>query len=164
MGLMVSVERLDEDDWERLRDIRLWSLTESPGVFGSSLERETGFKETHWRMRLRSSPWFLAVDGDEALGLVCAIHEPGAPPDNRHVVSMWVRPDRRGSGVGQQLLAAVEEWASADGARTLSLWLLDGNAAGAALYRRCGFEPTGESTPLPRDPSLTEHRWERVLG
>ena len=114
-------------------------------------------------MRLRSSPWFVALQDDDAAGLICAIHEPGAAEDDRHLVSMWVRPESRRTAVGTALVAAVREWARQDGARTLSLWLLDGNDAGAALYRGCGFAPTGESTPLPRDPSLTEHRWELAL-
>jgi GNAT superfamily N-acetyltransferase len=161
---MVTVVQVGEDDWERIRDVRLDALRADPQAFGSSIERELAFKEMHWRMRARSSPWFLAVDGGAVIGLVCAIHEPGAPDDNRHVVGMWVRPEHRDRGVGRELVEAVAAWASQDGARTLSLWLLDGNDPGAALYRRCGFEPTGERTPLPRDPTLTEHRWERVLS
>lgn len=60
----MHIERLTEDAWTRLRDIRLTALRTDPWAFGSSLAREEGFKEAHWRMRLRSGPWFLAVDDD----------------------------------------------------------------------------------------------------
>src|SRR5665647_119503 len=71
----MRVDRLTEDDWERLRDIRLRALTTDGAAYGSSLEREQGFKESHWRMRLRASPWFVAVVGEQMVGLVCVISE-----------------------------------------------------------------------------------------
>lgn len=164
MGAMsTTVERLGDDEWERLRDLRIEALTEDGSVFASSLARESGFRESHWRMRLRSSPWFVAVDDGRDAGLVCAISEPGAGPDDRHVVALWVRAARRGRGIGTVLLDAAVDWARRDGATTVSLWLVEDNVRAAALYRRHGFAQTGVSMPLPRDPARTEHRWELPL-
>lgn len=154
------VERLHEDDWERLGRIRVEALRTDPDAFGSSLAREEGFTEMHWRMRLRASAWFVASDGPGVdVGLVCVIEEPGAPADERHVVSFWVRPDARGRGAGRALLDAAAGQARADGAARLTLWLVRGNDGPAAAYRSAGFAPTGETMPLPRDPSRTEERW-----
>lgn len=159
----MGVRRLAEDDWTLLQDVRLAALRTDPLVFGSSLAREEGFREMHWRMRLRGSPWFAAFDDDEPLGppagLICVIAEPGAPPEHRHVVSMWVRPGCRRRGHGSALLAAAVDAARADGADALTLWLVDGNEEAAALYSARGFRPTGERTALVRDPSLSEERW-----
>ncbi|HEY3437040.1 MAG TPA: GNAT family N-acetyltransferase [Actinotalea sp.] len=161
---MTSIERVDEDQWERLRALRIAAFEHDAEVFGSSLEREAGLKEMHWRMRARASAWFVAVQAGADVGLVCAIQEPGAAEDDRHVVGLWVRPQSRGGGVGDALVAAVGHWARSDGAMTVSLWVTEDNAPAQALYRRNGFEPTGESMPLPRDPSRVEHRWHRVLN
>lgn len=155
----MRVDRLTEDDWETLRAIRLRSLTVDGPAFGSSLERESGFAESHWRMRLRASPWFVATVRDQPVGVVCVIDEPGAPAEERHIVAMWVSPEHRGTGVGDGLLAAAERWAQQDGAARLTLWLADGNPSAERLYRRAGFEPTGVRMPVPRDRSLTEERW-----
>src|SRR5665647_3103136 len=160
----MRVDRLTEDDWETLRDIRLRALTTDSAAYGSSLEREQGFKESHWRMRLRASPWFVAVVRDQMVGLVCVISEPGAPAEERHLVALWVSPERRGVGVGDALLGAAESWAHDDGAALLSLWLVDGNAVAERLYRRAGYAPTGVRMPVPRDRSLTEERWTKPLG
>lgn len=161
--MSTTVEQLGDDEWERLRDLRIEALTEDGSVFASSLERESGFRESHWRMRLRSSPWFVAVEDEHDAGLVCAISEPGAGPGDRHIVALWVRAGRRGRGVGGALLDAAVGWARQDGATTVSIWLVEGNEPGAALYRSRGFAPTGAAMPLPRDPSRIEHRWERTL-
>ena len=164
---MVRVTRIDllqEDDWERLRALRLAAFQQDGQVFGSSLEREAGLKEMHWRMRLRSSPWFVAVDAtDGDVGLVCVISEPGAGPTDRHLVSLWVAPNQRGRGVADALMAFASSWAQADGGDTLSLWVTEDNRAATALYERCGFVATGESMPLARDRSRVEQRWERRL-
>jgi GNAT superfamily N-acetyltransferase len=53
-----------------------------------------------------------------------------------------VRPDRRGRGVGEALLAYVLEQAKAEGALRVML-LTDGdNTRAQALYRKLGFEPS----------------------
>lgn len=160
----MRVERLTEDDWETLREIRLRALTTDGAAYGSSLEREQGLKESHWRMRLRASPWFVALDREQMVGLVCVISEPGAPAEERHLVGLWVSPEHRGTGAGDALLGAAERWANTDGAALTSLWLMDGNAAAERLYRRAGYAPTGVRMPMPRDRSLREERWTKFLG
>lgn len=161
---MTAIERLTEDDWERLRDLRLRALRSDGEAFGSSLAREEGFREMHWRMRLRASPWYVAVHDGRDAGLVCVIEEPGAEPSERHVVSLWVAPEVRRRGVARSLLDAAAEGAAAVGATRLTLWRLADQEGAGAAYRACGFAPTGEAVPLHRDPSRVEERWAREIG
>ncbi|AEE46071.1 GNAT family N-acetyltransferase [Cellulomonas fimi] len=158
------IHRALEDDWPLVRDVRLRALRENPDVFASSLPREESFKESHWRMRIRTGPTWVALDDERVpRGLVSMIQEPGSPVDDRHVVSLWVAPEVRRRGIGWALLDAVREAAAAEGARTVSLWIVDGNNAAGDLYVRAGFARTGERQPLPRDPSRVEERWVRTL-
>lgn len=160
----MQIHRATEDDWALVRDVRLRALRESPEVFGSSLAREESFRESHWRMRVRTGPTWVAVDDEQVgRGLVSMIQEPGSPVDDRHLVALWVAPEARRQGIGWSLLDAVRAAALADGARTLSLWIVDGNNAAGDLYVRAGFARTGERQPLPRDPSRVEERWVREL-
>lgn len=159
----MRVKRLGEDDWRQLRDIRLRSLTEDHPVL-ASLEREQGFKESHWRMRLRGSPWFVATHNRRTVGLMSVIQEPGTPADERHVVGLWVAPEMRGKGVGESLLGAAADEALSDGAVRLTSWLLDGDHPTQDVLEAAGFTPSGVRMPVPRDRSLTEERWTRELG
>lgn len=159
----VHVTHLGEDDWRQLREIRLRSLTEDDPVL-ASVEREQGFKENHWRMRLRGSPWFVATHDRRAVGLVSVIREPGTPADERHVVGLWVVPEMRGLGVGEALIAAAAGEATAEGAARLTAWVLDGDEPVETVLRASGFAPSGVRMPVPRDRSLTEERWTRALG
>lgn len=158
----MRVKRLGEDDWRQLRDIRLRSLTEDHPVL-ASLEREQGFKESHWRMRLRGSPWFVATHHRRTVGLMSVITEPGAPSDERHVVGLWVVPEMRGAGVGEALLAVAAREALAEGASRLTSWVLDGDEPVEHVLAAAGFGPSGVRMPVPRDRSLTEERWTREL-
>ncbi|MGV8977473.1 MAG: GNAT family N-acetyltransferase [Cellulomonas sp.] len=165
---MIDIEVLSDDDWQVVRDVRLRALRDSPLAFGSTLPREEGFREQHWRMRLRSGPWWVARradrSGSAAVGLVAMIAEPGSTSDDRHVVGLWVDPEVRREGVATTLLATVVSAARAEGARTVSLWVAEDNAAALRLYDRLGFTATGEREPLPSSPERAEARYEMVLG
>jgi len=158
----VLIRHVDEDDWPTVRDVRLRALRESPDAFGSSLPREERFAESHWRMRLRTSTTWVALDDSgEPRGLVTLIQEPGSPEDDRHVVSLWVAPEVRRQGIGWSLLDAAVRGGAAQGAATVSLWVVDDNASAVDLYVRAGFTRTGERQVLPRDPDRTEERYVR---
>ena len=160
----MRVERLTEDHWTELRDIRLRALREGPAWQAASLERETGFTESHWRMRLRSTPWFVARQPDDVVvGLVSVTSEPGAPPEERHLIGGWVAPEHRGAGAATALIGAAEEQARQDGATLVSTWLADGDDAAQRLYERLGYAPSGVRMPIPRDRSRMEERWVKVV-
>lgn len=161
----MQIRRVDEDDWPLVQDVRLRALRDAPHAFGSTIARESGFKESHWRMRVRSTPTWVALDDAGApQGMVSLVLEPGSPADDRHVVALWVAPDRRRRGTAWALLDVVARAAAADGARTVSLWVVDDNAAAIDLYVRAGFQRTGERQPLPRDPDRTEERYVRTVA
>jgi ribosomal protein S18 acetylase RimI-like enzyme len=71
---------------------------------------------------------------------------------------MWVAPAYRGTGVAAELVDAVLAWAESSGAATVALWVTRGNDRAMRLYKRLGFEVTGEVQPLPSDPCKDEIR------
>jgi GNAT superfamily N-acetyltransferase len=159
---MVMVREVGADEWETLRDVRLAALKEAPHAFASTYAREAPFTEEQWRGRInaRSATFLANVAADiEPAGLAGVYVEDGAAD----LVSMWVRPDARGRGVGAELIEAAADWAKARGHDTLYLWVTESNAPARRLYGQCGFTPTGERQSLPSDLSLTEMRMRRPL-
>ena len=152
----VVIRRAEGPDWAQLRLVRLAALAESPNAFASTLEREQQLDEEDWRARASSGRTFLAFSGGAPVGTAVGIE--GDATDERAVVAMWVHPDHRRAGVASALLEAVRTWAHTDGATSLTLWVTRTNDAAGTLYRRIGFTPTGESQPLPSNPSLTEEK------
>ena len=158
----MEIRRTTEDDWEPLRDVRLRALADSPEAFGSSLDGERDRTEADWRQwagrgRSGDGVTFVAVEDGRFVGLAGGYPEDGA--DAVHLVSMWVDPGVRRGGTGRALVERVVDWARGRGARIVNLWATDGNEPAVALYRSCGFEPTGRHQPLPSNPDLPESEY-----
>ncbi len=161
---MASVRETAMDDWPALREIRLAALQDAPDAFASTHAKEETLDESAWRARIARGGSFLAyvqeISASEPVGLVGGYEtEPGSVG----LISMWVRPQARGHGVGEALIAAVLDWAQARHARSVHLWVTEVNKPARRLYERCGFLPTGERQPLPSNPALGELAMARPL-
>lgn len=134
----MSLRVLTQDDWPLWREVRLAALTDAPYAFKSTLADWHRGGEQRWRARLEMPGAFHVVallDG-RAVGVAGGVPGLGGV---RELRSVWVGPEARGHGVGDQLIAAVEGWARRTGGTTLTLGVFPGNAAAIALYRRHGF-------------------------
>ena len=161
---MALVRETAMDDWPALREIRLAALQDAPDAFASTHAREEVFDDAAWRARITRGGSFLAyvpeISASEPVGLVGGYEtEPGTVG----LISMWVRPQARGHGVGEALIAAVLDWAQARLARSVHLWVTETNKPARRLYERCGFKPTGERQLLPSNPAIGEVGMTRLL-
>lgn len=163
----VRIRLLSPDDWRELRAVRLEALRESPWAFGSTYARESAFTEADWRRRLSGDgASFLAYLPDDpatAVGISGGFVEESTPETAR-LVSMWVRPAVRGSGVADALVRAVLDWSMARGATRVHLWVTAPYARARRCYERHGFVLTNERQPLRSDPSLHEVGMVRPLS
>jgi ribosomal protein S18 acetylase RimI-like enzyme len=143
---VIELRVLTPGDWRLWRDLRLAALAEAPQAFGSRLAdwQGDGDLEERWRARLSipgSHNVVALLDGHPA-GMVSGV--PGEQDGTAELISMWVSPAARGRGLGDRLIAAVEEWARRAGATQLLLSVRPRNANAIGLYRRHGFGETGE--------------------
>jgi GNAT superfamily N-acetyltransferase len=150
----VRIRRLGVDDVEVLREMRLRALRDAPDAFWTTYESEIDQPLEDWRRWLAVAALFVAEDdlgpGGMAGGMV--------DPDDAAMawlVSMWVAPERRGSGTADQLVAAVSAWATSVGRRRIRLHVEEHNARALRCYQRLGFQLTGARLHRPRDD-----RWE----
>lgn len=148
---MIGIRVLTEDDWRLWRELRLAALADSPAAFGSRLADWQDAGEERWRSRLAmpgSHNVVAEVDGHPA-GMASGV--PSDDPDVRELIAMWVRPEARGMGAGDALIAAVAEQARATGATRLRLTVYEQNTVAALLYRRNGFAYTAAPDDTERD-------------
>jgi ribosomal protein S18 acetylase RimI-like enzyme len=150
---MVELRVLTPDDWQIWREVRLAALAEAPHAFGSRLEdwQGDGDRGERWRARLAAPGSYnvIAVLDGRPVGMVSGM--PTGEPGVAELISMWVDPAARGKRVGDRLVQAVEGWARQLPADVLKLAVVQDNDAAAALYRRNGFEDTGEAGDLMPD-------------
>ena len=151
---MTQVHLIGPENWQSWRRVRLRALQQEPTTFGSTYEREAGFTESDFRVRLAGSGVaMLALAGNEPVGMGAGLRD---VEGWLLVVSMWVDPGWRGHGVGRRVLDELITWA---GHRDLRVHLdvtLD-NAPARAFYERRGFVGTGRTEPLRQgSPELLE--------
>jgi GNAT superfamily N-acetyltransferase len=117
-------------------------------------------RQQHWRRRLQTEPRpdqgvLVALDGTALVGFLCIFleAEPGWGPllDNLHV-----QPDRKGCGIGQQLLQAGVRWLRTRGDfECWHLWVLEDNLPTRRVYEHLGWVP--EARTIHRAPDGTEY-------
>lgn len=96
--------RLDADGWRDFRDVRLASLADAPGAFGSRHAEWADATEERWRARLTDVPFtVVARVADRGVGVVSGV------PSGKHVelISMWVASEHRGTGLADRLIDSV---------------------------------------------------------
>ena len=143
----VEIQRIGPDEWEVFRDLRLRALREAPYAFGSRYEDWAQAPEERWRDRLENVPLNLVARMDgELVGMASGVLE---NEDGAELISMWVDPAGRGSGVADALIEAVVAWARVAG-RSTYLMVRRENARAVSAYTRAGFVDLG--IPPGRDP------------
>ena len=69
----MAIRVVQDEEWERARDLRLRALADAPEAFGSSLEEEERGTESEWRKWIAptdSGVWFVeATDDDEFVAM-----------------------------------------------------------------------------------------------
>ena len=148
----MEIQRLADHELERFRALRLRSLRDAPGAFGTTYEGAAAWPRNAWSRAFSSLVAFVAVVDGRDVGLVRAARDPNVE-DAARLGSLWVAPEARGAGAGEALVHAVSAWARAQGLSRVVLDVSDDNAPAIALYERLGFEPTGvvSSFPPPRE-------------
>lgn len=147
---VIDVQAIGPDDWKAWRELRLAALEEAPFAFGSQLADWIDAPEERWRERLSAPGAYqviVSLDGTPA-GMAGGF--PGED-GTAELVSMWVAPAGRGKGVGNALMAAIEDWARGIGVGTLKLSVVPGNDPAHDLYLRHGYVDTDEPGDLMPD-------------
>ena len=125
------------DGWLLWRAARLAALADAPEAFPAASAEWPGSGETRWRERLLDPTALKIVAAREGVpvGLVRGVIEDGSA----WLHSLWVSPHLRGQGLGDRLVATVEQWAARYGATSIRLEVVPDNISAIRLYRRHGY-------------------------
>lgn len=141
----VEVVRIGPDDWLELRTVRLASLRDAPDAFGSRYADWVDASEERWRARLTDVAFTVVARLD---GQPVGVTSGSRADDSVELISMWVAPGQRGSGLGGRLIEEVVAWARALGLPTC-LTVRGDNGAAMRAYARAGFVDHGVPEDRP---------------
>jgi ribosomal protein S18 acetylase RimI-like enzyme len=94
-------------------------------------------------VELPDALWVLALDGDEAVGLLIAETHLEPPIFRRRywleLSALYVRPSHRRYGVARQLVDHLSAWAEARGLDAIQLYVSAANVGAKDFYARQGY-------------------------
>ncbi len=135
---------LGADDVEAFKRIRLEALRLEPSAFASSVDEWEKLPDDEWRRRLLADPVFLAFDCNEPVAIMGLLRQRAGKMAHRATIIMvYVRREKRGTGLGRDLLDHVVHYARQQGIRQLELTASAENAAAIGFYRNAGFVQAG---------------------
>lgn len=141
----VTVRKATTEDARGLAEvhIRTWRISYAGLLPQATLDRlDVDGRTRSWRRILasRGNPTWAAADGERIVGFSSSGGARDArPPARLELYSLYVDPDRHGSGVAGLLLDA------AIGDDPAYLWVLTGNARAIRFYEKQGFELDGSA-------------------
>lgn len=139
----VSIRRLSMDEIDVFRCIRLEALSREPSSFASRFEDWINLPDEEWRRRL-NNPVFVAFVNGQPVGMMgLARHRPSKMAHRAALISVYVRKSQRGTGIAENLLNAVADYARSIGVLQLELAVSAENPAALCFYRRHGFAEIG---------------------
>ncbi len=154
----------------QVRDATAADAAEIARIYNEGIEDRVATLETALRSPEERAVWLaergprhpvlLAEDGDKVAGWG-SLNPFNPRPAYDHVVdfSVYVARERRSTGVGRVLLAALEERARALGYHKMVLAAFPSNAAGMGLYAKQGFREVG----VYREQGMLDGRWVDVI-
>jgi ribosomal protein S18 acetylase RimI-like enzyme len=164
---MVELRHARHEDWELLKEIRLRALRDSPDAFCVTHDEAAGYDDEVWIERSSAEPGegssasFLAIDRDEVVGMSAGIL---CDQHRMDVVSLFVTPSHRGTGLAQELMKMVEAWGRTRGAYEAVLDVEADNQRAGSFYTSLGYLPTGRRETYPGRVWLHRVELARPLG
>jgi ribosomal protein S18 acetylase RimI-like enzyme len=157
---MIAVRRLDDSDYEAMREIRLEGLRLHPECFGADLEMEEAMTRAQWLARMASAVTFGAV-ADRTLGgiVVFARTRSKKTAHTGELGAMYVRTTFRGQGVGDALIEALVDLAVKE-VEQIKLTVNAENAHAITLYERHGFRAIGK---YPNSIRVGERTYDELI-
>lgn len=156
--------QLTPDRAAEWRAIRLEALRIAPEAFGSSIDDWDGRPLEDFAARLAGCEVWAAGPTPGAPMAVASWEADISPaePDLGWVMSVYVRPEARGQGLGDAIFARLIDRATRAGMTRLGLHVSRANTRAQALYARAGFVPTG-GPPMLNDRGVWEIEMRRML-
>ena len=147
MSSKVLVSLLRQDEWERLRSIRLRALKENPEAFGADLKEVESRSREDWLKDYNKEDYLVAsIDGVD-VGMLYIEVLNGDHGATCWIGGCWTDPAFRGNGVMRALFEYIDKHAQEKGwiRQGLGVWV--DNLIAINSYKSLGFTFAGEKMP-----------------
>ena len=157
MSSKVLVSLLRQDEWERLRSIRLRALKENPEAFGADFKEVESRSREDWLKDYNKEDYLVAsIDGVD-VGMLYIEVLNGDHGATCWIGGCWTDPSFRGKGVMRALFDYIDNHAQQKGWRRQGLGVWVDNLVAINSYKSLGFTFAGEKMPGSREGKYFQH-------
>ena len=167
---MIDVRAVTVDDWPQLRAIRLEALRDTPSAYSMTYDEAVAFPDSLWTERAAASVagvdqlTVLGFDGDKAVSLAIGLLRKQQEALVTVVVSVYISPSVRGTGLGDRMFPLIHTWGEAHGSSQASLWVEETNDRAIGFYERLGYTMTLDRARISNDSGLFERLMKKTLN
>lgn len=141
MNKIFNLKKLNKDDWQSFKDLRLKALQTDPSAFGASYEKEKDRTQAEWEERLTREDYdYFGHYFENRLVSMTALKRNSK--ENYVINAVYTDPDHRGKGLLKEILEKIIEVAKLKEGLEVSLIVNTKNTPAIALYKKLGFETT----------------------
>ena len=148
----MKLERLDQNQWERLRDIRLLALKESPEWFAAIYENESRRPDSVWQSEAVTAHWRVITENGKDIGLMAVAAAEAIRECDCWLFSCWIDPSFRGHGIMKMMIDELDVICEDQGWVIQGLGVWPHNIRAIKSYEKYGFEKSGEPKPSRSRP------------
>jgi len=157
MNEKVEVALLSQDEWERLKAIRIRALIENPEAFGAALVEVEAQSREVWLKLFEKEDYLVASINGMDVGMLYIEVLNGDHGATCWIGGCWTDPSYRGNGVMRALFNYIDHHAKEkDWVRQgLGVWI--DNLLAIKAYESLGFTFAGEKMPGSRADKFFQH-------
>lgn len=166
----MTVRRVSPTDWRLIKDVRLEMLADSPAAYVTTLAEAEAHPDSVWidRAQVGSESTvqatYLGMVGSDVSAMGVGLRRDQDGTDVLVIVSVYVTARHRGSGIADDLMAAIESWGSSWGAPIATLWVNEKNSRAKSFYTRRGYDSTPDRIRMDPQTDQYEIRLEKRLS
>ena len=152
MNSRLKVKQLGPDQWQRLREIRLNSLNDSPDAFGGTFDAESQMEQEEWEVKFTTLDFLIVSTGQSDIAIMSVEVLNGDHGATCWIGGCWSDPQYRGQGALRALFDFLDKQADLKnwGRQGLGVWA--DNEDAIAAYKAIGFIEAGQKQPSQRQP------------
>lgn len=154
---MIFIRRLQIDEVELFKRIRLASLRDAPYAFSSTYEAALLRSDESWRSQVEESAQgtdratFIVFSDDRPIG-ISSLYRIANKREKGEMLQVWVAPEYRGTRIAWNLMDTVFMWSTENRFETIIAQVTRSNIRAIRFYRKYGFMMSDE---VPLDNSDT---------
>ena len=157
MNEKVEVALLSQDEWERLKAIRIRALIENPEAFGANLEEVQAQSKEVWLKLFEKEDYLVASINGIDVGMLYIEVLKGDHGATCWIGGCWTDPAYRGKGVMRALFNYIDLHAKEKNWSRQGLGVWTDNFSAINAYEYLGFAFAGEKMPGSREGKFFQH-------